>query len=374
MNSYKWLLLILIAGSFNLRAQTWNLVFQEDFNGSSVNTANWSMYDGPGHAGNGLRKPSAFSVSGGLLTVTAQMINGTLVSGGMAHRSNYRYGKFEFRVRTEPDPSQAMSGVVLTWPQSENWPIDGENDIYETGTAASRNPYHTFIHYGANNSQYHFQHNADGSQWHTMAMEWDASAIRIYRDGALVWTLTDANAIPDVAHHLCIQLDAFRTSMSGTVRMYVDWVKIYQAAPGGPVANGTYKIIARHSGKCVDAYGTANGSDVRQWSYGGGANQKWTLTHLGNSQYKIINFQSGRSLDVANNSTADGANIQVWDYAGTGNQKWTITATSGGYYRVTAVHSGKAMDVSGASTANDADIFQWTYGGGNNQQWAFQAP
>jgi hypothetical protein len=61
-----------------------------------------------------------------------------------------------------------------------------------------------------------------------MAMEWEPSAIRIYRDGALVWTLTDANAIPDVAHHMAIQLDAFKQSMSGTVRMQVDWIKIYK--------------------------------------------------------------------------------------------------------------------------------------------------
>ena len=27
---------------------------------------------------------------------------------------------------------------------------------------------------------------------------------------------------------MCIQLDAFRTTMNGTVRMFVDWVKIYQ--------------------------------------------------------------------------------------------------------------------------------------------------
>jgi hypothetical protein len=59
-------------------------------------------------------------------------------------------------------------------------------------------------------------------------MEWEANSLRIYRDGVLVWTLTDVNAIPDVAHHLCIQLDAFKTTMGSPVKMYVDWVKIYQ--------------------------------------------------------------------------------------------------------------------------------------------------
>jgi hypothetical protein len=38
-------------------------------------------------------------------------------------------------------------------------------------------------------------------------------AIQIYRDGAPVWTRSDRAAIPDVAHHLDIQLDprAMRT-------------------------------------------------------------------------------------------------------------------------------------------------------------------
>jgi hypothetical protein len=60
-----------------------------------------------------------------------------------------------------------------------------------------------------------------------MAMEWEPNAIRIYRDGALVWTVSDASAIPDVAHHLCIQLDAFKTWVSGAPRMQVDDVRIY---------------------------------------------------------------------------------------------------------------------------------------------------
>ena len=208
---------------------TWTLVFQDDFSGSSVDTANWSMYNSIGNGGYGLRRPSAFSVSNGLLVITAQMINGNLVSGGMAYKKNYTYGKYVFRVRTEPDTSEATSGVILTWPQSENWPIDGENDMYETGTNATRDPFYTYIHYGTTAStQYQFVHNADATQWHTIAMEWEADAIRMYRDSNLVWTLTDVNAIPHVPHHLCIQLDAFKNSMTGTVKMYVDWVKIYQ--------------------------------------------------------------------------------------------------------------------------------------------------
>lgn len=163
----------------------------------------------------------------------------------------------------------------------------------------------------------------------------------------------------------------------GTPYGYSLWeLEVFGTASGGsqPVPNGTYRIIARHSGKALDAPGTGNGTQVHQWSYHGGNNQRWTLTHLGNNQYRIQGVQSGRVLDVSGASTADGAAIILWDWANANEQKWTIAPTSGGYYSVRAVHSGKAMDVSGISTADGAVIHQWTYGGGNNQQWAFQAP
>jgi len=161
--------------------------------------------------------------------VTAQNIDGQIVSGGMANRVNQTYGLYEFRVRTDPDPTGTMSGVVLTWPTSGLWPQDGENDIYETGARATRDPFGSFVHYGKSNTQRFYLHNADAAQWHTMAMDWSPKAIKVYRDGALVWTITDPNAIPHTPHHLCIQLDAFANRQLTTpVHMYVDWVRIYQ--------------------------------------------------------------------------------------------------------------------------------------------------
>jgi hypothetical protein len=96
------------------------------------------------------------------------------------------------------------------------------------GVDPDRTPFYSFVHYDAANLQRHFSHNADGSQWHVMAMEWRAGAIHIYRDGDLVWTLTDTYAIPDVAHQLAFQLDALKTSMGAPVRMYVDYVRTYR--------------------------------------------------------------------------------------------------------------------------------------------------
>ena len=209
----------------------WRLLVSEDFNGTGVDTSKWVVY-GPnwsGHAGNGLRDGRAVSVGNGLLTITAQMLNGVLVSGGVKSRISRTYGRYEFRVRVDADPSAATSGCVLTWPTSENWPAQGENNIWET-TTASRYPFSTFIHYSPQNWQYWFHHYADGTQWHTMAMEWEPHEIRIYRDGAQVFKVTDTYAIPDWSHHVVMQLDALKTWMSSAVRMHVDYMRIYERA------------------------------------------------------------------------------------------------------------------------------------------------
>lgn len=138
-----------------------------------------------------------------------------------------------------------------------------------------------------------------------------------------------------------------------------------------PIPNGTYKILARHSGKALDVTnnGTANGTNVQQWTANDCTCQQWTLTYLGSGQYQVLGASSGKSLDVVSNSTADGANIDIWTYNGGNNQRFTFTPISGGFFRITPVNSGKAVDVNGSSTADGANVQQWTYNGGYNQQW-----
>ena len=171
--------------------------------------------------------------------------------------------------------------------------------------------------------------------------------------------------------------EIFRGAGNLNVTNYTASVGSAGGGGGGIVPNGTYRVVARHSGLALDvnAHGTADGSDVIQWAYGGGNNQRWTLTHLGSNVYQIMGVESGKALAVASTSTANGTNVDIRTYTGASNQRWTITATSNGYFRLTPASSANsALDVSGASTANGANVFQWTWSGANNQQWIFQAP
>ncbi len=212
-------------------------IYREDFNGSVG--GEWGQYNGPGNAGYGLRRPSAISTQDGKLVITARNENGTLVSGGMSHNISQTYGKYVVRVRTDNDPSQAVSGVVLTWPTSGQHPRDGENNIYETLVQTpNRNPFFTFIHkpFGSHSDQEYKEHHADGAQFQTMTMEWTPDRITIIREGPGsngnydAWTVneTGADLIPDVNHHLTLQLDGWKHSIGGDVRMEVDFVEVHK--------------------------------------------------------------------------------------------------------------------------------------------------
>ena len=146
---------------------------------------------------------------------------------------------------------------------------------------------------------------------------------------------------------------------------------------GGIVAGGTYRIEALHSGKTLRASGTANGNAVVQYTYSGGTNQRWTLTHLGNNMYKIIGVQSGRALEIASATTANGTLADIGSYTGAPNQKWIISAApTAGYYRLTPASStGSALEVSNGSTADNARVQQWTWSTtARHKQWRFRAP
>ena len=143
-----------------------------------------------------------------------------------------------------------------------------------------------------------------------------------------------------------------------------------QAQAGGPPP-GTYELIARHSGKCLDVYGgsTDDAATIIQWSCHGGPNQRWRLEPTGDGYVRLIATHSGKALDVYGASTDDGAVLIQWPpHSGT-NQQWQLQPAGSGYYSIAARHSGKMIDVDHALTSDGATILQWPANGGLNQQW-----
>jgi hypothetical protein len=92
--------------------------------------------------------------------------------------------------------------------------------------------------------------------------------------------------------------------------------------------NDHYSIVNRNApGEALDVTdrGTANGSLIQLWSYGGGANQQWMPVAVGNGQYKLVGVGSGRCLDVPAASAANGVRLQIYDCNGTAAQAFRLS-------------------------------------------------
>jgi uncharacterized protein (DUF1800 family) len=138
---------------------------------------------------------------------------------------------------------------------------------------------------------------------------------------------------------------------------------------------GSYELVARHSGKCLDVSGISldDRAPVQQWTCHGGPNQQWTLQPTDSGYYLLIAAHSGKALDVDNLSLADGADVIQYTIHRGPNQQWLVEPVGNGYYILTARHSGKALDVRGISVEDGAPVQQWALLRGTNQQWLFRA-
>ena len=205
-----------------------------------------------------------------------------------------------------------------------------------------------------------FQGSNDGSTWTTL----DTQSNQAFVNRAHANTYNIGNT----AAYRYYQIDI--TANNGGTTLAIAELSLWSDT-GRTIPDGTFRVINKKSRKALDVYnnGTTDGTNVDQWSWNGGNNQKWTLTHLGNGQYQAMGVGSGKLLEVASASTADGGNVQIFTFDYDNCQKWTVTPAGDGNYKILNVNSGKDVDVSGGSTANGANVHQWTYGGGDNQQW-----
>ncbi|OLT14691.1 hypothetical protein BJF78_17885 [Pseudonocardia sp. CNS-139] len=218
----------------------WQRTGGDEFDAPALDTVAWNLYNGVGGFGNGLRRPEAISQVDGKLRITGR----GEVSGGMGHRFDQLYGRWEFRART--DAGRGYGSAILLWPESEKWPDDGELDMMEV-PSEDRVRAHFVIHWGEENHVDGTNVPGDFTQWHTFAMDWLPDRITWYIDGVKQWETTDPEAIARKPMHITIQLDqgpyttwlpARDDTTPPEVSLEVDWVRIYQAPDLPPPAVG----------------------------------------------------------------------------------------------------------------------------------------
>lgn len=144
--------------------------------------------------------------------------------------------------------------------------------------------------------------------------------------------------------------------------------------PTPPPTGAYYRLVARHSGRCLDinAFSQADGAQVIQYECHSGANQQWRLVDVGGGQYNLVVRHSGKVLDVIGASTANGAGVTQHSSNGGANQRWRVEPLGNGYHRIIAVHSGKALDINASFPGNGGTPIQYDYHGNYNQQWLLQ--
>jgi hypothetical protein len=139
---------------------------------------------------------------------------------------------------------------------------------------------------------------------------------------------------------------------------------------------GTYEIISRKSGLLLDLdnCGSANGTNIKQWTRANNGCQKWKVEDAGGGYYRIRDSISNKSVDVNGCSPTPGANVHLWDSFDNDCQKFAFVHVRDNYFAIVNKASGHAFDVAGCSTTAGANVQQWTNWLGDCQQWRFQTP
>jgi len=95
---------------------------------------------------------------------------------------------------------------------------------------------------------------------------------------------------------------------------------------------GYYGVISRRAPwQTLDVTGgagaTGDGAKIQLWGWGppGGANQQWKPVSLGGGRYKLIARHSGKCLDVPGQTTELGVQLQQWTCNGTVAQSFQLT-------------------------------------------------
>jgi hypothetical protein len=128
-----------------------------------------------------------------------------------------------------------------------------------------------------------------------------------------------------------------------------------------PGTNGS-QVVGAQSGRCLDVNNNTitNGIQAQLWDCSGGPNQAWTYT----SRKQLVVY-GNKCLDANNSGTTNGTTVIVWDCNGQVNQQWNVNSDGS----ITGVQSGLCVDASGNGTANGTKIILWSCAGSANQHW-----
>ena len=257
---------------FSLNAQNWQLVWEDDFNGSSLNQSKWVHDIGTGSQygmwgwGNGelqYYQPQNTTLNNGIAKIevkeepngiidswsaTSYFSSSKITTKGLF---NFRYGKVEARIKTID--GQGFWPAFWMLPINGSWPCDGEIDIMEqwgndyltnsTSGAAHLGtcPYSQSTHFYETSSSY-ISSGSYADDFHTYSVIWKEDTITWYVDEielfslnpSSYWSIPSQSAWPFNANEWYLMINLAITQAgpnSNTVfpnQMEIDYVRVYQ--------------------------------------------------------------------------------------------------------------------------------------------------
>lgn len=201
----------------------WRLVWNDEFNGSTVDTARWTVLD-QSTMGNGnnelaclMDRPRNVQVANGVLSLIAhreakpidcgpgdsRFPNGRKYSSGFLEsktKAEFQYGRFEVRAKTPTAAGTTQGLWPAFWLRPANGKL-GELDVLEQVGSGAANPvppnrvrqtiyYDYSDRYPPEGATYVLPQGDFASAFHTYAVEWEPGAIRWYVDGQLSYSRT----------------------------------------------------------------------------------------------------------------------------------------------------------------------------------------
>ena len=234
----------------------WKLVWHDEFDGTAIDSANWTYDIGAGGWGNGeaqyyTSRPENARIENGMLVIEAHQEkyeNSYYTSARLKTQGlqSFQYGRLEARRKVPTGdgvwPAFWMLGSSF---DGTNWPDCGEVDIMEY---VGREPdliigtLHGPGYAGASGmSQWNRQEYAIAEDFHTYAIEWKADQIAWYYDGEAYHTVTpsDLSGRPwvfDQPFFIILNL-AVGGTLGGAIgldtvfpaHLQVDYVRVFQA-------------------------------------------------------------------------------------------------------------------------------------------------
>ena len=228
-------------------AGDWTLKFDDEFNGTSLDTADWSTGWGGGSGitppvnsdEDGCYDPAQVAEGGGVLSLTLIRksescgISDPLYATGLVStrgKFSFTYGFIQARVWLPPAPGNP--DYVANWPgvwaDGQNWPDDGEIDVAEgiNGQVCA------YFHDAAYSSLGISPGGGTGCQggmyaggWHTFAANWEPGMITYYYDGEDIGSVT--SGVTSAPMFLVLDYDA-QPPVQTPDTMKVDYVRVWQ--------------------------------------------------------------------------------------------------------------------------------------------------